>query len=169
MRPLILLTCLILLAAPVSWAEEPEPTTDLEKFGDTIRRVRNNISNAEAKVRNRVVGMSGDDVDPSKPGQVCCMQNIERIQRLVFSMGPFIRALEQCYISEQDVDSRIQLGLAREDAESLFRAVRNFRDADARAANMALAAMTKSFLLLNQNFGKLKECGAPTSPGESTP
>jgi len=140
------------------------PKTTLGKLVREKERARGMISNTQARLRGKVVSISGDSPTMTE-AQACCAANIERIEKRIMTMGPLMRELEACYVESGDVDGQLQIRFVRADAEALFKSTRDFRDAEEGSVQFHFGAMTRTFLTLDKSITQLAEC--PAASGES--
>ena len=156
-----LLGCTLLSVGPI--AQQPpkkeEPKTTLGKLLREKNRARGLIANSRARLRAEVVSLGGDS--GSTPAQICCSSNIERLEKRIISMGPLMRELQACYEQSGNVDGELQLNFVRSDAEQLFKATRDFRDASEQQVMFHLGAMIRTFLNLEKSTAELTECPEP--------
>jgi hypothetical protein len=136
-----------------------QPKTTLGKLVREKERARGMISNTQARLRGKVVSLTGENPDATE-AQICCSVNIERIEKRVMTMGPLMRELEACYVDAGDVDGQLQIRFVRADAEALFKATRDFRDAKDGSVQFYFGAMTRTFLTLDKSITELAECPA---------
>ena len=156
------------LLAPVggSDAQEPKaPKTELQRFHHAVDQISGQIANAGTKLKGGGVSMSQGSRDtPATTAQICCGNNIDKIEKQFEALAMSIRNLRACYRANENVDAEVQLNFVHQDALSLHRALGNFTNAERADVLLGYGAMIRSTLLLKKSAKMLTECERSGTP-----
>jgi len=164
---------LFLTLAAGAFASENEesgpPPNLLEQMEKEMLRARGMITNAEARLRNKIQGVGGGTGEEAPtPAMACCSKNIEKLRFAVAELARIHEELGGCYRTEGLLEGETALQLANQDLGLLARTVEAFaRSKSPSRTRAGLAGMTRAFLLLRDSSDELPPC--PPEEGGSDP
>jgi len=150
-----------------SLAEEKKepPKSTLERFEREMLRLRTQISNSKARMKNKLRGVgqsAGATSEPATPARLCCSKNLQRMNGASEELKKISGELAACYEKTGNQDGAMILPLVLTDLSTLDRTVAAYADAPTRSeAYGAMGAMTQAFLQLREDADKLEACPEP--------
>jgi len=139
-----------------------------ESARQQMDRLRAQIKNARIRLTHSISGMdSGSAEKPMTPARRCCSNNLMRIRTALDELGRLFGEVSTCYDEHGNDDGISSLAFAGQDVDTLRRAAANFETASKTSdAGLGVAAMTRSFIQLQESIESLQDC-PPDPPPES--
>lgn len=170
-----LAACLLAVGAAGAGAP-PHPGEPVlpETIAPAMATMRDWIRNATMRLRSNVVGIhrvgTPEQGAADGPAMRCCASNIQKIDESIRRVAEETQKLAACYEREHDNQMRANLEFALVNLDDLRRALSGFAGArDRRQADVALAALSQSYIHASDDLAKLRSCGAPDDAPAAKP
>jgi hypothetical protein len=175
----------IVLAGLVAWApataDEEQELSLHERLDKNLLGMQNNLTNASAKLRRGVAGVSSAGAAaaaaagrPPTPAEACCGSNLERLDEKIHAMTQTLEQLDVYYAERNQSDGLAGLYRIRGELNTVARGVVMFKMAEASPRTVqALQGIVQPFNRLRAAIEDLKACcpleGGTSDEGEKQP
>jgi hypothetical protein len=151
-----LLTAPALGAPPAS---TPAPTTQ-QRIDRELDGMRGQIRNMKARLENEIAGIAGSGAQAAtRPIEVCCSQNLTRIEERAAGMGTILDQLAARFAAQPNRAGIDAVTRIRTDLGTVQQAVGVLRQApDRSSADNGLVALTQVYIQLRDSADTLETC-----------